>query len=252
MRGFLSLGLSVLLVVPSIARAAEEMPGQPIQWLDLKDDSSRAELARYELLKFAPGNRNVRRAFAFPADANDGIYGIDVSHHNGVVNWQAASKSGVKFVYVKATQGARYRDARFVENWVGAAKIGGMRRGAYHFLAAGISGKEQARTYLALLDSVGGLQADDLAPVLDLEWDMEKTASGGQVDRWSKLKPAAIEQAVTEWVETVKAATGRKGKELFMPLRKALTGMEHGPELAVLLPLLGPEKAQARLNAAPG
>jgi glutamyl-tRNA synthetase len=36
----------------------------------------------------------------------------------------------------------------------------------------------------------------------------------------------------------VKEATGRKGKGLFMPLRKALTGMERGPEMATLLPLL--------------
>ncbi len=50
------------------------------------------------------------------------------------------------------------------------------------------------------------------------------------------------------WTDAVKGATGRKGKELFMPLRKALTGMEHGPELAVLLPLIGPEKALSRLE----
>jgi glutamyl-tRNA synthetase len=50
------------------------------------------------------------------------------------------------------------------------------------------------------------------------------------------------------WTDAVKTATGRKGKDLFMPLRKALTGMEHGPELAVLLPLIGPEKAKARLD----
>jgi glutamyl-tRNA synthetase len=36
----------------------------------------------------------------------------------------------------------------------------------------------------------------------------------------------------------VKAATGRKGKGLFMPLRRALTGMDHGPEMAQLMPLL--------------
>jgi glutamyl-tRNA synthetase len=50
------------------------------------------------------------------------------------------------------------------------------------------------------------------------------------------------------WTDAVKTATGRKGKDLFMPLRKALTGMEHGPELAVLLPLIGPDKAKARLS----
>jgi glutamyl-tRNA synthetase len=51
-----------------------------------------------------------------------------------------------------------------------------------------------------------------------------------------------------QWVEAVKAATGRKGKELFMPLRLALTGMEHGPELKDMLPLIGRERVLKRLN----
>jgi glutamyl-tRNA synthetase len=51
------------------------------------------------------------------------------------------------------------------------------------------------------------------------------------------------------WVDAVKIQTGRKGKQLFMPLRKALTGMEHGPELADLLLLIGPEKTRKRLGA---
>ena len=50
------------------------------------------------------------------------------------------------------------------------------------------------------------------------------------------------------WTEAVKTVTGRKGKTLFMPLRLALTGVDHGPELAALLPLIGREKVLARLN----
>lgn len=50
-----------------------------------------------------------------------------------------------------------------------------------------------------------------------------------------------------QWTDAIKTSTGRKGKELFMPLRQALTGMDHGPELGDLLPLIGPEKAKARL-----
>ena len=53
------------------------------------------------------------------------------------------------------------------------------------------------------------------------------------------------------WTEAVKAKTGAKGKALFMPLRLALTGVEHGPELAALLPLIGPERAAARLSGKP-
>lgn len=48
------------------------------------------------------------------------------------------------------------------------------------------------------------------------------------------------------WTNSVKEATGRKGKALFMPLRLALTGLESGPELADLLPLLGREGTLAR------
>jgi glutamyl-tRNA synthetase len=50
------------------------------------------------------------------------------------------------------------------------------------------------------------------------------------------------------WTGAVAARTGRKGKALFMPLRLALTGREHGPELAALLPLIGRREALARLQ----
>lgn len=42
----------------------------------------------------------------------------------------------------------------------------------------------------------------------------------------------------SDWTSSVRAATGRKGRELFMPLRKALTGRDHGPDMADLMPLL--------------
>lgn len=46
----------------------------------------------------------------------------------------------------------------------------------------------------------------------------------------------------------LKTATGRKGKPLFLPLRLALTGLDHGPEMAALLPLIGRERALKRLG----
>jgi glutamyl-tRNA synthetase len=50
------------------------------------------------------------------------------------------------------------------------------------------------------------------------------------------------------WTRAIGAATGRKGRSLFMPLRLALTAREHGPELKTLLPILGRERAEARLR----
>lgn len=61
------------------------------------------------------------------------IHGIDVSHHQGEIDWQALKASGVKFAWIKATEGGDHLDTRFVENWNGA-KAAGIPRGAYHFV----------------------------------------------------------------------------------------------------------------------
>lgn len=50
------------------------------------------------------------------------------------------------------------------------------------------------------------------------------------------------------WTTQLKEQTGRKGKELFMPLRQAITGMDHGPEMKELLPLIGYAKVVERLK----
>lgn len=61
---------------------------------------------------------------------------------------------------------------------------------------------------------------------------------------WSDDDPwAALTAALKE-------ATGRKGRALFLPLRKALTGMDHGPDMSELLPLIGEAEARARLSRA--
>ena len=56
----------------------------------------------------------------------------------------------------------------------------------------------------------------------------------------------------SEWTSALKAKTERKGKTLFMPLRLALTGSEHGPEMQNLLPLIGEEKTRQRLSGTAG
>ena len=64
---------------------------------------------------------------------------------------------------------------------------------------------------------------------------------------------AVLEDGEADWkalTAALKDATGRKGKALFLPLRQALTGMEHGPDMAALLPLIGREEALRRLGAA--
>jgi glutamyl-tRNA synthetase len=52
------------------------------------------------------------------------------------------------------------------------------------------------------------------------------------------------------WTQRLKEETGRKGRSLFMPLRRALTGEDHGPDMASLFPLIGEERARRRLKRA--
>ena len=80
------------------------------------------------------------------------------------------------------------------------------------------------------------------------------TPAFGGADRHFLMEAAALlpegswdETTWSAWTTKIKANTDRKGKELFMPLRLALTGTDHGPEMKVLLPLIDREKVQARL-----
>jgi glutamyl-tRNA synthetase len=82
---------------------------------------------------------------------------------------------------------------------------------------------------------------DSLKPVIE-DADFTRTAA-------EQLPPEPWDEAT--WgtlTSALKTATGRKGKALFMPLRLALTGLDHGPELKVLLPLIGRARAEARLK----
>ncbi len=87
-------------------------------------------------------------------------------------------------------------------------------------------------------------------------WEVVHGEAGGIVEdadflaQAAQALPAEPWSAATwgEWTATLKKATGRKGRELFHPLRLALTGRESGPELAALLPLIGRARASARLS----
>lgn len=68
-------------------------------------------------------------------------------------------------------------------------------------------------------------------------------AEAGQLLDWSDNPWASLTAALKE-------ATGRKGRALFLPLRQALTGMDHGPDMGELLPLIGDAETRARLAQA--
>jgi glutamyl-tRNA synthetase len=96
---------------------------------------------------------------------------------------------------------------------------------------------------ITTLDDLGhwaDLVLEGAEPVVDAE-DAEFVAAA------MALLPAPpfTETSWSDWTAAVKAATGRKGKGLFMPLRKALTGQAQGPEMAELMPLLQKVRGRA-------
>ena len=104
------------------------------------------------------------------------------------------------------------------------------------------------RGNLDLLNEARGwwdvVAGDIVAPVIEGESDYLQAALAAlPAEPWDKM-------VWPNWIDALKAATGRKGKALFMPLRLALTGEDHGPELRDLLPLMGRARAAERLRMA--
>ena len=91
------------------------------------------------------------------------VTGVDVSNHQGPIDWTALNGGGVAFAYIKASEGASFVDARFAQNWR-AAQAAGVPRGAYHFFTLCQPGQTQARHFLRTVGARG-----DLPPALDAE-----------------------------------------------------------------------------------
>lgn len=124
------------------------------------------------------------------------VRGLDVSHHNGVIDWPRVAQSGVSFVYVKASEGGDRSDPRFAFN-TSAARDAGLKVGAYHFFTFCRAGEEQARHFLSLVKPLPG----DLPPAVDVEFVGNcRDAPGREVVR------AHLEQ----WLTLVERAAGRR------------------------------------------
>lgn len=82
---------------------------------------------------------------------------------------------------------------------------------------------------------------------------IDQPAFDAETQAYLSEAASALDWSDNPWgsfTTAVKQRTGRKGKALFLPLRQALTGMDHGPDMSELLPLIGEERARARLERA--
>jgi lysozyme len=120
------------------------------------------------------------------------IHGIDISHHQGPIDWAELKDNGVidkfpvRFVFIKATEGSSIIDDNFRDNFHQAREYG-FTRGAYHFYSVYSPAKDQAQYFIKNVK----LENGDLPPVLDVEHKPKN-----QTDEEFKA-------SVLEWLEIV-------------------------------------------------
>jgi lysozyme len=125
------------------------------------------------------------------------VQGIDVSGHQGSIDWGKLRSQGVDFAYIKATEGGDFQDKRFHTNWNGAGHAG-IRRGAYHFFTLCRSGADQAANFLATVPR----DPSALPPAVDLEFL-------GNCRTANRTSPAQLRQELQSFLAQVEAQTGK-------------------------------------------
>ncbi|MDG4864636.1 lysozyme [Streptomyces sp. T-3] len=137
-----------------------------------------------------------------PADPNAvQTEGVDVSSHQGNVNWSGLWSSGVKWAYVKATEGTYYKNPYFAQQYNGSYNVG-MIRGAYHFATPDTtSGATQADYFV---NNGGGWSRDGktLPGALDIEWNPYGAQCYGK-------SQSAMVTWIRDFLNRYKARTGR-------------------------------------------
>lgn len=118
--------------------------------------------------------------------------GIDVSSHQGEIDWPAVASTGLKFAFIRAFEG-KDEDSHFRRNWAGAGSVG-LLRSAYQYDRARHTGDRLA---VLLLDLLGEVGPGELPPVIDVE-----TLDG--------RTPEELVVHLLEWAEVVGHAVGRE------------------------------------------
>ena len=147
------------------------------------------------LCALVPGALRAQCPDAAPLPAGPSAYvaGIDVSHYQGAVPWAQLPAQGVRFAYVKATEGTQTVDPAFAANWQGAREAG-VLRGAYHFFHPEYPAEAQAQHFLSTVGALGPL---DLPAALDLEVS-------------DKVSADTLAARALRWLQQVEAATGKR------------------------------------------
>lgn len=112
----------------------------------------------------ACGRKDSNASKAYPDRDRFEIIGVDVSAHNGEIDFRKVASDGISFVIIKATEGGTFKDRRFVDN-LRMAREAGLKVGAYHFFRFDTPGYMQGLNFLNSLQS----RELDLPLIIDIE-----------------------------------------------------------------------------------
>jgi lysozyme len=150
----------------------------------------------FVFLALAVGIESFLRPRAFPPDrAKFPIRGVDVSHHQGKIDWQRVAADDVTFAIIKATEGGDHVDDTFATN-LREARAAGLAVGAYHFFTFCRPGADQAKNFISAVPSGEQL----LPPVVDIEFH-------GNCPR--RPSPAELNAELVAFLAPVEAAFGK-------------------------------------------
>ncbi|QRM56006.1 GH25 family lysozyme [Sinorhizobium sp. BG8] len=127
------------------------------------------------------------------------IHGIDVSKWNGDIDWQTAKKSGVSFVFIKATEGKDRIDSRFPEYWRGARQAG-IAHAPYHFYYFCSTADQQADWFIQNVPK----EAIQLPPVLDAEWNPDSPTCR------TRPSPEVVRAGMKRFMDRLEAYYGKR------------------------------------------
>jgi lysozyme len=127
--------------------------------------------------------------------------GIDLSKANGDINFNTLKHHHVKFVFIKATDGATFKDPLFHSHW-NKADRSHIAHGAYHFFRPGKPVEHQVANFMQAYKHV---KHGQLPPVLDVE----NSSRPGQ-NWWAGLSPTQATDKVVHWLSTVEKRTGQR------------------------------------------
>ncbi len=138
-------------------------------------------------------HEGVRRAHSMP------VQGIDISKYQGDIDWNRVRDAGIRFAYMKVSEGGDHVDSRFYANWEAASEAG-VARGVYHFMYWCRTAAEQAVWFSHAVPQ----DRTQLPPVLDLEWNNDSVTCPKRVAR-----DVALEK-IHKMLEMMEYHTGKR------------------------------------------